>query len=391
MQVTVNSSTSSSENSWRKFIKVFTITFAVITVAGYLFILLVDPYDSLPVSFAFNRGPLSSDQRFFNPGLARRHRFDSAVIGTSTLKLLNPEELNPIFHSAFVNLSMNAASIFEQEAIFNVFVTAHPKPKVVIFGIDDVYYRKENYAQHIGGVKPEHFPDWMYDENPLNDWLPYNWRTLKHAFGQFYRITGLKNYSFRTDGYQDFTPGKEAYDIDRARKNIYGSTTPVKKQPVASPIVLSAELLKSFEFPALPHLERMLGRLPDETLKIVMAAPFHVYYQEAPGTLGAAKWDELKRRAAELVCRHANAVFLDFMIDSPITDRDENYLDGVHYTVQTATVLSAAIGRGVFSPDPDPYFIRRCSTVAAVVRTSTAALPKESQLPVGARRGRKNN
>ena len=389
MRVTVNSSTFSSDTDWRKFIKVFSITFAVITAAGYLFILVMDPYDSLPVSFDFNRGPLSSDQRFFNPGLARRHQFDSAVIGTSTLKLLNPQELNPIFQSNFVNLSMNAASVFEQEAIFNVFVTAHPNPKVVIFGIDDVYYRKENYAKHIGGVKPEHFPEWMYDENPFNDWLPYNWRTLKHAFGQFYRVTGLKTYSFRTDGYQDFTPGKEAYDIDQARRNIYGSTTPIRKQPVASPLVLSAAQLKSFEFPALAHLKRMLARLPDETLKIVMMAPFHIYYQEPPGTLGAAKWNELKRRVAELTCRHANAVFLDFMIASAITDRDENYLDGVHFTVETATKIDAAIGRGVFSTDPDPYFIRRCSTVDSAVHSSTAALPKSNQQPMGG--GRKSN
>ena len=57
----------------------------------YLVVLIVDPYDSVPFSPGWERYPVTSQSRPYNIKLARRGRFDSAVIGNSTSMLLHPK------------------------------------------------------------------------------------------------------------------------------------------------------------------------------------------------------------------------------------------------------------------------------------------------------------
>ncbi len=361
MEITVNSSISNSDAPWKRFFRILTISLIGLFAAGYLFILVVDPYGMLPISFDFDRGTITAEQRFFYPNLAKKSQFDSAIIGTSTIRLLNPDDLNPLLESRFVNLAMNAASVFEQEAIFNIFLRYHPYPRTVIFGVDHVYFDKSNYAKHIGAVKSEHFPDWMYDENLLNDLLPYNWRTMQITIKQLKCITGMKPPKFRVDGYDDFTMTMFSHDIDHIREIIYGSKTPIEKKPVEPPAQATPELIKSFEFPAIEHLERMLDRLPDTTLKIVVIPPFHYFHQATPGSMDDIKWEEFKRRLAEVTCRYENALLVDFMIKSPITTKDENFLDQTHYTVPIAQEMARAIAREVFTLSSSPNYFRYCN------------------------------
>jgi hypothetical protein len=260
---------------------------------------------------------------------------------------------------------MNAASVFEQEAIFDVFLRNHPHPKTVIFGVDHVYFEKNNYAKFIGAVKPGHFPEWMYDENPFNDWLPYNWQTMKITLKQFKCITGMRPFKYRVDGYEDFTKKMFSHDIDHIRKIIYGSKTPKEKKPLEPAVQATPELIKSFEFPAIKHLDRMLSRLPKTTRKIVIIPPVHVYHQPSPGSEDAVKLKEFKRRVADLVCRYQNAVFFDFMIESPITTRDENYFDNIHYTVGVANDIAQWIAQEAVSEADNPNFNRYCNRMTA--------------------------
>jgi hypothetical protein len=365
MGITVNSSISNSDASWKRFASILISSFIGLFVAGYAFILIVDPYGMLPISFDFDRGPITAEQRYFYPGLAKKSQFDSAIIGSSTVRLLNPDDLNPLLGSKFVNLAMNAASAFEQEAIFDVFLRYHPHPKTVIFGVDHVYFDKNNYTKFIGAVKPEHFPEWMYDENPLNDWLPYNWRTMQITLKQFKIITGMRPFKYRVDGYEDFTKTMFTHDIDHIREIIYGSKTPKQKKPLEPPVQATPELIKSFEFPAVRQLDRMLSQLPESTLKIVIIPPFHIYHQATPGSEDAVKWKEFKHRVANLVCRYQNALLLDFMIESPITTRDENYFDQIHYTVAVAKEISHWIAQEAVSEADNPNFNRYCNRLTA--------------------------
>ena len=76
---------------------VFAGTAAVVAGIVYAFVVLVDPYDTLPLSPPADRPLVAGNQRFSYPSLARSNRFDSAIVGTSSSRLLRPEVLNPLF------------------------------------------------------------------------------------------------------------------------------------------------------------------------------------------------------------------------------------------------------------------------------------------------------
>ena len=175
----------------------------------------------------------------------------------------------------------------------------------------------------------------------------------------------MRPYKFRLDGYEDYTKTMFSHDIDHIREIIYGSKTPKKRNPLKPPVQATVKLTKSFEFPAIMHLERMLSRLPESTLKIVVIPPFHIYHQAIPGSEDAIKWKEFKHRIEKLVCRYQNALLLDFMIESPITIRDENYFDQTHYTVEVAKKISHWIAQEAVSQADNPNYNRYCNRMTA--------------------------
>ncbi|MDQ2802600.1 MAG: hypothetical protein M3Y41_07915, partial [Pseudomonadota bacterium] len=102
----------------------------------YAFLVLVDPFDTLPLSPSATRWPVATNARFSFPALARSARFDSVVIGTSTSRLLRPVALDPAFDAHFANLAVNDATVFEQARLLDVFRRAHQMPRVVALGLD---------------------------------------------------------------------------------------------------------------------------------------------------------------------------------------------------------------------------------------------------------------
>ena len=346
----------SSDKGWRPFSRLFFILLAALFIGGYAFIVVVDPYDSIPFSPKWDRVPVDRDQAYFYPALARSTRFDSAVIGTSTVRLLKPDELNPRLNSRFVNLAMNASSVFEQETIFDIFLHYHPKPKTVIFGIDHLYFEEKNFQAHVGDASL--WPEWLYDKNPYNNLPPYRFKTLIHAWREFLSVTGMKTYKYGRDGYTDFTKPLDEYDINRARIKIYGTPTPKPVRAVEPPVRLPAETIHAMRFPQLEVLTRMLGNLPAETVKVLFITPFHYYAQPHPGSEEEIRQREFLRRLTDIARNHPNTWLLDFNIVSPITTDDSHYWDKGHYTVIVASQLAALIEEGVRSRNRSDDFVR---------------------------------
>jgi hypothetical protein len=106
----------------------------------FAFVVIVDPYDTLPFSPVFERGPVTTNQRFSFPALAANPSFDSAIFGNSTTRLLHPAKFNSLFAARFANLFMNSATTHEQQRIYDLFVDHHRAPRIVIFGLDGEWY-----------------------------------------------------------------------------------------------------------------------------------------------------------------------------------------------------------------------------------------------------------
>ena len=334
---------------WRRFLATFAATALGLGLALYAWLLVVDGYDTVWFAPAFDREPVTSNQRFAFPALARKDRFDSAIIGTSTTRLLRPRQLDALFDAHFVNLSMNDATAWEQAQIFRVFARHHPAPRVVIFGIDAVWCE---VGDDFRRLTPRPFPPWMYDENRWNDLLNlFNLPAVEETGRQFGYLTGLRKPKYGKDGYTDFLPPDSAYDPARARLRLYGPQGP-QPRPAAiarSPAAESAAEADAarLRFPMHPLLAGMLASLPAGTVKILMIVPYHIANQPVSGSPAGLVWDECKRRLAALAAVTPNAHVIDFMIESPLTTDDSHYWDRLHYTTSIATELGEAMAEAV--------------------------------------------
>ncbi len=339
------SSSTSSSDPWRRFFRLLAGSAAIAAGIVYAFVVLVDPFDTLPLSPPADRPPVASNQRFAYPSLARSQRFDSALFGTSSSRLIRPDVLNPLFDARFANLAMNDATVYEQFRLFQVFAKAHPTPKTAMLGLD---YRWCATGADYQRLTFRSFPAWMYLDNR---WFGYremfNLYTVQAA-GQLFGIQiGIKKPDQGRDGYTSFVPPDATYDPARALVHLTneGPAIPVGERhgPPAD-----------WNYPAMPVLREMLATLPATTRKILFFIPYNHRLLPAPDSPGAMVWGECRRRTVAEASAAPNTMVVDFMRVTPISSRDDNYWDGIHYRTGIADRLAqdlAAAGRGETSPD----------------------------------------
>ena len=296
----------------------------------YGFVILVDPWDTLPLSLPAPRVPISSNARFSFPALARSPRFDSIVLGTSTARLLQPAQLDGPFGAHFANLAMNSATAWEQTQLLHVFLRAHPGPRVVLIGLDQQWC-----GTSVEETTPRPFPRWMY---AADRWLGYREMltpyAVQEAANQFAVMIGLKRRRYGMDGYTSFVPDDSRYDTARvdaafARWPPLDTTPAVAGEPVA--------------LPELSLLREDLAAIPPATRVVLFFVPLHVSQQGAPGTRDAARWAACK---AAVVGMAGRATVLDFLWASPVTTDRDNYWDPLHYRVAVAARVSAMLATG---------------------------------------------
>jgi hypothetical protein len=315
---------------WRRFVTLFLGIFVGGVIAAALFILLVDPYDMVPFSLPIERPLVSGSQRFAYPQAMRSGRFDSIIVGSSTARLIDPEQLNGPFKARFANMAMNASTAWEEWTTFEYFRRHVPGPKVLIVGIDDAWCDPNADRDRIR----HGFPEWMYDDDRWNDYAHlFNSGTLEIAARLVGYHLGLYSARSRYDGFEIFTPPETDYDLARAKRGIWiaHAEAPLPSLP---PPPLSDTDRWALRFPALEWLDAMLAEIPS-TRKILAFMPVHVAIQAWPGTPAAAIEAECKARIAT-IARARGTQVIDWRIASPITTNDSNYWDALHYRLPIA-------------------------------------------------------
>jgi hypothetical protein len=331
---------------WRRYVFVFIAIFGGVLAAAYMFILLLDPFGISPVSLPINRA-LVTVQRYVYPQLIRSQRFDSAIVGTSTSMLLDPEILNGPFQARFANLSMASATAWEQKTLVELFLREVKRPKVLVIGLDAVWCAQEADRNRITF---RGFPDWLYDDNRWNDYLHLVNRISFMSAVRLLRFNvGLFAPTTRSDGMDTFLPTDAEYDLERARRHIYGGSPQVPtfdRRPLPPSPDNGQQRL---EFPALIWLDQILAEMPGDTRKVLAFMPVHV---SAAGE--EAAFDICKAQIAE-IGRRRGASIVDWRIPSSITREDSNYWDALHYRVpianRIARDLTAAVLSGAESAD----------------------------------------
>ena len=314
-------------------------------LAVYAAILLIDPYDTVPFSPRLDREPIARDKRFALPGLARKPQFDSAIVGSSTMRLLRPSYLNEAFGAAFVNLSLEGSLLAEQWRGLAFFLRHHPRPKAVILGLDPATWCQ---AQLLPAPQPRPMPDRLYDDNRWRA-LPYllSLQALQNAGTQLFYLAGLAEQKWGKDGYTAW-PQSDLYDSARAERLLYPHG---RDAPPDNPIAPKGDLPPDRAQWRYDNLaawyEAMLDAVPPETLTIAMVPPAHRVALSLPGTPGDLRLQECKRRIAAMTACRAGAHVVDFAFDSNITRHDRNFWDPTHVTLEVAERVQALLVEAV--------------------------------------------
>ena len=326
-----------ADTPWRGFTYTLLFTAAAILAVLYLYIVIVDPYDNLPLSPDWERLQVTGSHRYFKPSVARRSEYDGVVIGASTSMMLHPGRLGKALDARFANLAMPAASPFEQLRLLQLFHDHHPAPRYILVGLDRNWCVTEKIPKQMDVNLGRPNPDWLYDENHWNDWPDLSPDVLKHARRQAGALLDPDEDPAARDGYYNFTiKSYGPYDLQRARANIYRGLQPLPRPQDAPPLAIDPATRQGWAFPDLVRLQEALDRLPMETVKLMFFTPFHWYEQAQPGTRNQAEMTECKRRVTAIGARVRNYFAVDFMRRTPITLVDSNYWDGVHFTGEIA-------------------------------------------------------
>lgn len=334
---------------WNQFLRCFlgvTIGLLLLTFAG---LVILDPYDSLSFSPSFERGLMAKNQRMVYPTVARSQEFNSLIIGTSTIRMLKPEEMDGLFNVRFANLGMNDATAYEQVRLIQLFQEHHRNMKYLVLGVDFVWC---NETAEVRRLTYRQFPERFFDANPWNDIFELlNLTAIKTAFRQIEYKLGVRLPKYQKDGYghMSFAVSPDEYDLKKARRHIYGQETP---KDLSGFHKLSSDghsfdlERKTWVYGAHDMLFKLINELLEETQLILVFVPYHLYGQGEVNSRKRTVYLECKDRLKAQLKKRKKTTILDFMIPSYITMRDTNYTDAMHYNLDVGQKLTGLIGRG---------------------------------------------
>ena len=323
--------------NWKNFWQILIRSILGMLIVIYAFIWLFNPYGNLPPVFQKEYVPQATNQRFSFPSLARNANFDSVVIGTSTSRLLKPEDLNKVYDAKFANLSMNSATAYEQKRLLEQFIKSHAQIKTVIIGLDTSWCQKgkmpDQYTFRV-------FPEWLYDDVRTFDILHMlDFHTIEIAGRQALFSLGKRKEKYGRDGYRSFLPDISEYNIDKARKNLYGEEGKPADSVVANQKLISNDKREKWIYPTHDYLQSLLAQLPEESQKILYFVPYHHYHQAGKGSKGWHQYDQCKINITRLAESYQNIQVVDFMFPSALTQNDYNYWDPLHYSAEAASLI----------------------------------------------------
>ena len=325
---------------------------AATACAGLLlaFIAALDPF-GLRVGAGQPAQPIMDiNQRYMYPQLVRSGRFDAAVLGTSTMRLLDPQKLSQGLDARFVNLAMNAATPWEQQQMAGLFRKHVAAPKRIIWGLDTTWCEPDA-TDPAKRLTPRPVPAWLSRDVRWSDWLHLLNLTNLEIAGRLlsYRL-GWAPERIRGDGYEVFTPPEASYDLARARWHIYMSHggNPVNLDPLAKDETVSDAERAGWRFPALAWLEEAIAAFPKETRVMLVLPPAHLMNYPREGSVAWQRYAACKAGIVALAGRRG-ATVVDYAHASPITARDDNYWDLLHFRLPVAARFGdelVAIGKG---------------------------------------------
>ncbi len=144
---------------YRKWLSITLFLIIIYLILIGMFNYVVDPHQFYRKASYL---PLFTGNPYYqNPGLARNYDYDTVILGNSYSENFFPSHVNKSMGVKALRLTCGGSSIQEQSMIANVALRTK-KVKNVIIGL------AINNALREGKIS--YFPDYLYDNNPLNDY-----------------------------------------------------------------------------------------------------------------------------------------------------------------------------------------------------------------------------
>lgn len=144
------------------------MTCLVLTLVFFTVLFIYDPLKIFHKPFVY-KDYLQSNMRKQAAGIVNNWEYDSIILGTSTLECTSAQEASNILGGSFVNISLSGSYFFER-AIVLKYILEKKAIKKVIFSLDSIGLI--DTAKSNGTYQIESW-DYLYDNNPLNDFKAY--------------------------------------------------------------------------------------------------------------------------------------------------------------------------------------------------------------------------
>src|SRR5690242_7716763 len=155
----MNSSISASEpRRWRRLLALYLASVLALGGITAALMLALDPYDTGRFSLFSEVGVPNFGPRLTAASRARRQEMDTAIIGNSTIQLIDPARLSSQSGRRAVSLTIPGTGPTEQLVIARYFLDHHRASRLhaLVFGIDGTWC-----AARLVLLNP--FPFWLYD------------------------------------------------------------------------------------------------------------------------------------------------------------------------------------------------------------------------------------
>jgi hypothetical protein len=320
----------SKRMNWRRALGLYAVACPLIVLVAAILLIGFDPYDTGRLGFAEGYGvPDSLGPRLTAASTARAPDAEAAIIGNSTIELLDPARLSDMTATRFVSLAIAGTGPTEQLAVADWFAAHHPAgsegaAKAIVFGLDRTWCEGDG---RLDLANP--FPFWLYSPSVVD-----------YALGML-QLKTFESLSRKIDlmlGRRPALPANGYRDYETA--NIWTEGAAERAAARGDASILASD---PPDFAAVPLLQQFLARLPTQTRVILVLPPRYIRSLPPEGSAEARVEAQCKAAYRAVANERPSTMLVDFAIDGEIARDGRNFWDLIHYRGSVARQIEAAV------------------------------------------------
>lgn len=121
----------------KDFIEKIIYIFGILLIIG-IFNYIIDAQQQI----RYNENWVAGEQRVINNGIARNYNYDTVIIGSSTSENILKEDVDKLFNTNSINLSLSGSTALEHRNLLNL-VIEKENVRSIIYGLDYFNYNRE--------------------------------------------------------------------------------------------------------------------------------------------------------------------------------------------------------------------------------------------------------